>query len=112
MQSDPRLPEDVAKSGPARGADRGSMGRDLRRLAAVAVLGVGLLGVGLAEQPAPAIAQLKPGVPASTLSFADIVERVKPAVVSVSTTNEVKVADRGEIAAVPGHPRACPRITR
>jgi serine protease Do len=76
------------------------MGRDLRRLAVVAVLGVGLLGIGLAEHPAPAVAQLKPGVPASTLSFADIVERVKPAVVSVSTTNEVKVADRR-----PGAPR-------
>ena len=99
MQADPRLPEDVAKGGPSA-PRRTSMGRDLRRLAVVAVLGVGLLGIGLAERPAPAVAQLKPGVPASTLSFADIVERVKPAVVSVSTTNEVKVADRG-----PGRPR-------
>jgi serine protease Do len=70
------------------------MGRDLRRLAAVAVLGVGLLGLGLADRSAPAIAQFKPGTPAETMSFADIVDRVKPAVVSVSTTNEVKVADR------------------
>jgi len=99
MQADPRLPEDVAKGGPSA-PRRTSMGRDLRRLAVVAVLGVGLLGIGLAERPAPAVAQLKPGVPASTLSFADIVERVKPAVVSVSTTNEVKVADRR-----PGGPR-------
>jgi serine protease Do len=109
MQSDPRLTEDVAKSGPAKAG--GSMGRDLRRLAAVAVLGVGLLGIGLAEAPAPAIAQLKPGVPASTLSFADIVERVKPAVVSVSTTNEVKVADRGKsqpFQGIPGLPEDHP----
>ncbi len=93
MHSDPRLPDDVAKSGPAKSTDR-KMGRDLRRLAAVAVLGVGLLGLGLADRSAPAIAQLKPGTPAETMSFADIVDRVKPAVVSVSTTNEVKVADR------------------
>ena len=36
MQADPRLPEDVAKSGPAPAAGhRSSMGRDLRRLATV-----------------------------------------------------------------------------
>jgi len=112
MQADPRLPEDVAKSGPAPAAGRSSMGRDFRRLAAVAVLGVGLLGIGLADRPAPAVAQLKPGVPASTLSFADIVERVKPAVVSVSTTNEVKVADRGPrprgFEGIPGLPEDHP----
>jgi serine protease Do len=91
MQSHPRSPEGVAKTGPAR-----STGRDLRRLATVAVLGGGLLALGLADRPAPAVAQLKAGVPAETLSFAEIVERVKPAVVSISTTNEVpKVADRG-----------------
>jgi serine protease Do len=88
------------------------VGRDLRRLAVVAVVGAALLGVGLAERPAPAIAQLKPGVPASTLSFADIVERVKPAVVSVSTTNEVKVADRGAksrpFEGIPGLPEDHP----
>jgi serine protease Do len=113
MQADPRLPEDVAKSGPSPASGRSSsMGRDLRRLGAVAVLGVGLLGIGIAEHPAPAVAQLKPGVPASTLSFADIVERVKPAVVSVSTTNEVKVADRGPKAqpfqGIPGLPEDHP----
>jgi len=111
MHSDPRLPEDVARSGPVRAADRGSKGRDWRRLALVAVLGIGLLGVGLAERPEPAIAQLKPGVPATTMSFADIVERVKPAVVSVSTTNEVKVADRGSshpFEGIPGLPKDHP----
>lgn len=90
MQSHPSSPEGEAKSGPTK-----STGRDLRRLAAAAVVGAGLLGIGLADHSAPAVAQFKPGTPAETLSFADIVEHVKPAVVSVSTTNEVKVADRG-----------------
>jgi serine protease Do len=90
MHSHPRPTEDVAKSGPGFFAVR-----NLRRLAAVSVLGGGLLVLALANGPVPAIAQLKPGVPAGTNSFADIVERVKPAVVSISTTNEVpRVADR------------------
>jgi serine protease Do len=90
MPIQPSSPEAVAKSGPTR-----TIGRDLRRLAAVAVIGAGLAGIGITEYSAPAVAQLKPGTPAGTLSFADIVERVKPAVVSISTTNEVKVADKG-----------------
>jgi serine protease Do len=89
MPTQPSSPEVVAKSGPTK-----SLGRDLRRLAAVAVVGAGLLGIGIAEHAGPAVAQLKPGTPSETLSFADIVDRVKPAVVSISTTNEVKVADR------------------
>ena len=99
MPTQPSSPEVVAKSGPTK-----SIGRDLRRLAAVAVVGAGLVGIGLAEYSAPAVAQFKPGTPAETLSFADIVDRVKPAVVSISTTNEVKVADRG--------PRAVPAPRR
>ena len=63
-------------------------GRRFGRLAAVTVLGAGLLALGVAERPSPAVAQLQPGSPmAGTGSFADIVERVKPAVVSVSTMN-------------------------
>jgi serine protease Do len=89
MHSHPSSPEGEAKTGPAKSA-----GRDLRRLAAVAVLGAGLLALGVADRSVPAFAQLKAGVPAETLSFANIVEQVKPAVVSISTTNEVpKVAD-------------------
>lgn len=89
MHSHPRLPEGEAKTAPASWA-----GRDLRRLAAVSVLGIGLLALGLADRPAPAVAQLKAGVPAETLSFANILEQVKPAVVSISATNEVpRVAD-------------------
>lgn len=89
MPIQPSSPQVEAKSGPTT-----STVRDLRRLAAVAVVGAGLVGFGVAQYSAPAIAQLKPGTPAETMSFADIVERVKPAVVSISTTNEVKVADR------------------
>jgi serine protease Do len=89
MPTQPNSPEVEAKSGPTK-----SLGRDLRRLAAIAVVGAGLVGIGIAEHAGPAVAQFKPGTPAETLSFADIVDRVKPAVVSISTTNEVKVADR------------------
>jgi serine protease Do len=89
MLSHPRSPEDVAKTGPAA-----SHARDWRRLAAAIVLGAGLMALGVADRSTPAVAQLKVGTPAETMSFADIVDRVKPAVVSVSTTNEVpKVAD-------------------
>ncbi|MTD96272.1 Do family serine endopeptidase [Hyphomicrobium sp. xq] len=89
MPTQSNSPEVEAKSGPTK-----SLGRDLRRLAAIAVVGAGLVGIGIAEHAGPAVAQFKPGTPAETLSFADIVDRVKPAVVSISTTNEVKVADR------------------
>ena len=89
MATQPSSPEVVAKSGPTK-----TIGRDLRRLAAAAVVGAGLVGIGMSEYAAPAVAQFKPGTPAETLSFAEIVERVKPAVVSISTTNEVKVADK------------------
>jgi serine protease Do len=106
MPTQPSSPEVVvAKSGPKK-----SPARDLRRLAAAAVVGAGLVGIGLADYSAPAVAQFKPGTPAETLSFADIVDRVKPAVVSISTTNEVKVADRGSRSpgAAPGAPGAGP----
>src|SRR5262245_16938220 len=99
MHSDARSREGVAKTGPAKW-----MGRDLRRVATVAVLGGGLLALGIADHSAPAVAQFKPGTPAETLSFAEIVERVKPAVVSVSTTNEVKVADKKRTPGGPGGP--------
>ena len=103
MPIQPNSPEVEAKSGPTK-----SLGRDLRRLAAVAVVGAGLVGIGIAEHAGPAVAQFKPGTPAETLSFADIVDRVKPAVVSISTTNEVKVADRKGGPGGPGGPGGRP----
>jgi len=89
------------------------IGRDVRRLAAAAIVGAGLVGIGMSEYSAPAVAQFKPGTPAETLSFAEIVERVKPAVVSVSTTNEVKVADKSSrggkpFEGIPGLPEDHP----
>ncbi len=105
MHSQPRSPEGVAKTGPAK-----STGRDWRRLAAVAVIGAGMLAFGVAERPAPAVAQLKVGAPAETMSFADILEQVKPAVVSISATNELprvadnKRSDRHGAEGMPGMP--------
>ena len=100
-----KSPEDLAKSGSA-----GSRGCEWRRLSAAIVLTVGLMALGLTDRSATAVAQFKPGTPAETLSFADIVDRVKPAVVSISTTNEVKVADRGSNRGpgAPGAPGAGP----
>ena len=90
MQTHTNSPDSAAKNGPPSG-------RNFGRLAAVGVLGAGLLALGVADRSAPAVAQLKPGITAETLSFADIVEQVKPAVVSISTTNGgvPRVADRG-----------------
>jgi len=112
MLSHPRSPEDVAKTGPA-GSSAGSSVRDWRRLAAAVILGAGLMALGVADRSAPAVAQLKVGTPAETMSFADIVERVKPAVVSVSTTNDVpKVADNKKsprpFEGIPGLPEDHP----
>ncbi len=62
-------------------------------LAAAAMLGAGALALSAIEQPTPALAQLKPSDTVQTplgrapLSFADIVDKVKGAVVSVSVTN-------------------------
>jgi serine protease Do len=83
MHVQPGSPEGAATTRPAI-----TRGRKFGRLAAVTVLGAGLLALGVAERPSPAVAQLQPGSPMTgTGSFADIVERVKPAVVSVSTMN-------------------------
>jgi serine protease Do len=74
----------------------------LRRAAAFGVLGAGLLAFGLAEHPAPAVAQLKTGVPAETMSFADILDQVRPAVVSISASNELpRVAENKKKGARP-----------
>ncbi len=89
MQTHTSSPKETATTGPA-------LRRNFGRLAAAGVLGAGVLALGVADQSVPAVAQLKPGITAETLSFADIVEQVKPAVVSISTTNNgPQVADRG-----------------
>lgn len=58
----------------------------------LSLLGAGLVGLSLAGQPTPVIAQRAPDAGVQTpfgrapLSFADIVDRVKPAVVSIHVT--------------------------
>lgn len=75
--------------------------RAIRGTSLVALLAVGALALGAAEWSPQALAQLKPGPAAlegrAPLSFADIVEKVKPAVVSISVTNggDAKTARRG-----------------
>lgn len=83
MHVQPSSSNGAAKTGSAL-----KRGRKFGRLAAVMVLGAGLMALGVADRPSPAVAQLQPNSPmAASGSFADIVDRVKPAVVSVSTTN-------------------------
>lgn len=74
-----------------------------RRYAITGVLfGAGLIGLAALMPAAPTIAQLKSDTPSvqtpfgrAPLSFADIVDRVKPAVVSIQVTNgSPKVASR------------------
>ena len=82
MQSSPSSPDAERAPGARR-----------RFAAASAVLGAGLLGAAVLYPPAPTIAQLKsdaPGVQTpfgrAPLTFADIVDKVKPSVVSVLVT--------------------------
>ena len=62
-------------------------------------LGASLLALGMLAPSAPALAQFKSDAPSiqtpmgrAPLTFADIVERVKPAVVSISVTGSTRVA--------------------
>jgi serine protease Do len=72
-----------------------------RTVGALALVGVGLVGFGAVEYAPPAIAQFKSDATVETpfgrapLSFADLVDRVKPSVVSISVTGESKVAENG-----------------
>lgn len=79
-------------------ANRGPTFRRTSRTAALA-LGAGLMALSGLTPVAPALAQLKADSPSlqtpmgrAPLTFADIVERVKPAVVSISVTGGTKVA--------------------
>jgi len=79
------------KAAAARSARKFTSGR----IAAggAAVVAAGLLALGTPAILAPALAQLKPSETVETpfgrapLSFADLVEKVKPSVVSISVTN-------------------------
>ena len=87
-----------AKSGPAAGR-----GLKMTSSSVAALAALGLMGLGFAELSAPALAEVKAaGVETpygrAPLSFADLVDRVKPSVVSVSVVNDggaSKVADKG-----------------
>jgi serine protease Do len=91
MQTSPNSPE--AQSGRSR----------LRHshVIASAVLAAGLLGTAMLMPSTPTLAQLKSTDTVQTpfgrapITFADIVDRVKPAVVSVQVTSGAKVAAKG-----------------
>jgi serine protease Do len=91
MQTSPNAPE--AQNGRRR-ARRGTV-------IASAILGAGLLGTALLAPSTQTLAQLKPTDTVQTpfgrapITFADIVDRVKPAVVSVQVTSGAKVAQKG-----------------
>ncbi len=79
-------------------ANRGPMARRGSSRFGLA-LGAGLLALGTLAPNAPALAQLRADTPSvqtpmgrAPLTFADIVERVKPAVVSISVTGSTRVA--------------------
>lgn len=109
------------RSGSNDSAAKASAPRRVSRAAgAVALAGAGLLGLGVLQYaPIPAFAQLKPGATVETpygtapYSFADLVERVKPTVVSISVTNggDSKVAENqggGGLEGLPDIPKDHP----
>ena len=89
-------------TGPNAGPVAGRAGTKLST-ALVALIATGVLGLGCAALGTPALAETKAGstmeMPGrAPLSFADLVDRVKPSVVSVSVVNDggaSKVADKG-----------------
>lgn len=84
---------------PASSASRSKRGRLVLATTVTAMALAGVVGLGLPQQKA--VAQLKPDsvqtpFGRAPLSFADIIERVKPSVVSVSVTGAApKVASKG-----------------
>ena len=99
-----------ANSGPAQVRTSGFARAS--RAALVAILaGAGTLWIAAPAAVTPASAQFKPDAMArAPLSFADIVEKVKPAVVSISVSGEQKVAKNdkggrgGQGGGIPGMP--------
>ncbi len=85
------IPRPISRTGTRRSA------ASCAAIAAIAIMGGLVAGGALA--PVPALAQFKPDAAGrAPLSFADIVDKVKPAVVSISVSSEVKVAknEKGE----------------
>ncbi|HWM30736.1 MAG TPA: Do family serine endopeptidase [Methyloceanibacter sp.] len=89
-------------------------------LAAAALIATGALGLVLGNSMPFAIAQTTPAVGTSQtietpfgrapLSFADLVEKVSPAVVSINVKGDVKMADGGDMPQIPGMPPGMPNI--
>lgn len=94
--------ETISASTAPREPASGRSGRRTAAIAAAALLGLGVACVSVLDVGRPAVAQLKPSDPGvmtpygrAPLSFADIVDRVKGAVVSISVTNGGgRVADK------------------
>ncbi|MEQ1712484.1 MAG: Do family serine endopeptidase [Hyphomicrobium sp.] len=83
------------------------------RVLAAAVIGAGVLALAGTAGVTPAFSQFKPDAMArAPLSFADIVDKVKPAVVSISVSGEQKVAknQKGPPGAPGGAPGAAPGV--
>lgn len=97
------IPKDFTRT---RAASRGPI-RGRRWVTVGAALGAGLLSLGLIAPSLPAYAQktdatIQTPMGRAPLSFADIVERVKPAVVSISVTGSAKVARNQKGGGGPG----------
>ncbi|MGV1015718.1 MAG: trypsin-like peptidase domain-containing protein, partial [Methyloceanibacter sp.] len=84
-------------------------------LAATALIATGALGLLLGNSTPFAVAQTTPAVGTvqtietpygrAPLSFADLVEKVSPAVVSINVKGDVKMADGGDMPGMPGMPQ-------
>ncbi len=107
-------------STPAQGPFRPENRRMAHRLgAAGAVACLGILALGTLTQSNPAVAQLKAEAPTietpfgrAPLSFADLIDKVKPSVVSISVVNSgnSKVANKGPEGGKGGLPEGFPEI--
>ena len=98
-RSSTTLDSSAAKTEPTTGR-----AGNMRTAAVVAFATAGVLGFGFAGQQSPVFAEVKAGATVETpfgrapLSFADLVDKVKPSVVSVSVVNDgggAKMADKG-----------------
>ncbi len=95
---------------PKTGRSMKFAGRTGRLAAAAAVLSMSTAFMAFDTAQTPALAQLAPGssgagIGRAPLSFADIVEKTKPAVVSISVTNgKKKLASGDDDSPIPGMP--------